>query len=531
MGHPKTVDPNRVAIYIRWSTDDQSEGTTAEVQLAGCRHFVLSQGWKVNRNLIFIDDGWSGGTLDRPAMARLRAMVKAGQVDCVVVYKLDRLSRSVIDMVNLVLGEWDGLSHVRSSREPVDTLSPMGKQFFYMLVSFAEWERSVIRDRTASGRLARAKEGYKASSRAPYGYRHGARTGAYEVDPVEGPVVQRVFGLYTRGLGAKAIASQLNEEGVPFRGGKPWNERTLLYLLSNPVYTGAAVYGRLSRNPWRTKENRGPYWLKNEEATVVHDSPFIPPLVDGDLFARAQEAKAGRRFQQPGGPSPRATASPYLITGLARCRCGFSLYARTERQGGRTFDYYACMGKKARGKAFCGAANIPRDLVDRRVEQEVLRRFGDRVALEQYQRKALEAAERESAEVDAALSETDRQIARLEAQDRQIRNDYRAMVITAADFRSLRRDVAEDLDAARTRRQQLSIRQGAVQAQSRALSARLEAVSQIERWAVLAPHERKALVRAFMRSMTAWLAPGAREVELSIDWHSEDAAGASRPSE
>jgi site-specific DNA recombinase len=108
LGREKGIDPDKVAIYIRWSTDDQSDGTTLEVQQEGCKHYLLSQGWVVNEDLIFVDDGWSGGNLERPAMTRMRTLVRAGKVDCVVVFKLDRLSRSVIDMVNLVLEEWDG---------------------------------------------------------------------------------------------------------------------------------------------------------------------------------------------------------------------------------------------------------------------------------------------------------------------------------------------------------------------------------------------------------------------------------------
>jgi site-specific DNA recombinase len=84
------VDPYKVALYIRWSTDEQGDGTTLEVQKENCEHYVLSQGWQVNPDLIFIDDGWSGGNLNRPAMTRMRKMIQDGKIDCVVVYKLDR---------------------------------------------------------------------------------------------------------------------------------------------------------------------------------------------------------------------------------------------------------------------------------------------------------------------------------------------------------------------------------------------------------------------------------------------------------
>ncbi|HWI61210.1 MAG TPA: recombinase family protein, partial [Symbiobacteriaceae bacterium] len=85
------IEADRVAAYIRWSTDDQSDGTTLDVQKESCMHYIKSQGWQFREDLCFIDDGYSGGTLDRPAMTALRQAVKAGNIQCVVVYKLDRL--------------------------------------------------------------------------------------------------------------------------------------------------------------------------------------------------------------------------------------------------------------------------------------------------------------------------------------------------------------------------------------------------------------------------------------------------------
>ena len=125
------IAPHKVSMYIRWSTDDQGSGTTLEVQQEGCKHYILSQGWQVREDLIFIDDGYSGGNLVRPGMAKLRQMVQDGLIDCVVVYKLDRLSRSVLDTVTLVMEEWEGKAYLKSAKEPVDNSTPLGRQFFF----------------------------------------------------------------------------------------------------------------------------------------------------------------------------------------------------------------------------------------------------------------------------------------------------------------------------------------------------------------------------------------------------------------
>ncbi len=519
MRREKVIDPDKVAIYIRWSTDDQGDGTTLEVQLEGCRHYVLSQGWIVNEDLIFVDDGWSGGTLERPAMNRLRGIVNAGQIDCVVVFKLDRLSRSVIDMVNLVLEEWDGLTHVKSAREAVDTSSAMGKQFFYMLVSFAEWERSVIRERTTSGRQARAKEGYKASSRAPYGYRHGERTGSYEVDEAEAPILKQVFHLYAQGAGAKSIVVKFNSEGIRFRGGGLWNEGTVLAMLSNPVYIGKSVYGRITRNPRHGKAEGETYWVKNDQITVVENSPFIPPLIEEELFALVQQIKAGRHFKKRPKelPSPRAIASPYLVTGLAKCKCGHSLYARVSPRDGKVYEYYACMGKKTKGPVYCSVRNIPREALDKAVEREILARYGDRIARKRFKEAITANVDREKRQVAVALAQVEQRIAKVEAQERQVRMDYREQVITASEFRALRKDLLDELQALRSNRQEHLATQARLQQQTVALSAQLKAVESLNHWASLSPEQQKRLLPFFLQSLHVWMRDKAR-LEVQAVW-------------
>ena len=503
----RTIDGTKVAIYIRWSTDDQGDGTTLAVQLEGCQHYLLSQGWTVSESLIFIDDGYSGGNLDRPALTCLRALIRRGLIDCVVAFKVDRLSRSVVDTVKLVLEEWDGLTYLKSAREPIDTTTAMGKQFFYMLVSYAEWERSVIRERTVSGRRRRAREGYKPSAIAPFGYRHSPDvTGALEIIEAEADLVRRIFGLYSGGLGAKTIISQLNREGVPFRGGAPWNERTLLYLLSNRIYIGDMVYGRRTRNPRRGKESGEAYWSVNEDPLVVERSPFIPPILDRDIFLQAEAIRAGRA-PKAGAASGRANASPYLLTGIARCRCGQGLYARADR-------YYGCIGKKSRGAAACDAANLPQALVDGEIERRVRERFGGHLAQAAWleQLRSTHGRELRAAEAEARAAEA--QLAGLTEQARRVRHDYRAGQLAAAAFGELQREIAAEQETARRRQQAVADR-----------LARLKATPQtpgdltaIDRWDSLHVPERKHLLRHFIEALTIYRAPGSAEVTIDLRW-------------
>ncbi|HLN62292.1 MAG TPA: recombinase family protein, partial [Symbiobacteriaceae bacterium] len=195
--------PGKVAAYIRWSTDEQGQGTTLAIQRERVELFIRSQGWSLAEDRVFVDDGYSGSTLDRPAMRLLREAVRAGEVDCVVVYKLDRLSRSLLDTVTLVRREWQERCTLYSATENFDTCSPVGQMVFNLLVSFAEFERNLIRERTLSGKRKRAQQGRNAGQRYAYGYRRGD-DGGWVLDSVDetgglaGPaaVVRQIFSRY-----------------------------------------------------------------------------------------------------------------------------------------------------------------------------------------------------------------------------------------------------------------------------------------------------------------------------------------------
>ncbi|MDB4896734.1 MAG: hypothetical protein JWN15_2996, partial [Firmicutes bacterium] len=304
------IRPDRVAIYIRWSTDDQGDGTTLEVQTEGCRHYALSQGWQYNTDLIFIDDGYSGGSLDRPALTRLREAVRQGLADCVVVFKIDRLSRNVVDTVNLVLREWEGVCHVKSAREAIDTTTQQGKMFFYTLVSFAEWERIVIKERTWSGRMRRLQEGKNPGFRPPYGLRTGDTAGSFTLVPEEAAVVRRIYGLYNQGLGYKRIAVQLAHDGVRFREGRPFSAQTVTEILRNPLYVGRLTYGRVQR-----VQERGRDAVRKSPgaAPTVIESAHVPHILDAEQFQLAQANRTERARQRT--PN-RAVASDHLLTGI-----------------------------------------------------------------------------------------------------------------------------------------------------------------------------------------------------------------------
>jgi site-specific DNA recombinase len=348
--------PARVAAYIRWSTDEQGQGTTLAVQRERVELFARSQGWELAGDLIFVDDGYSGGSLDRPAMNRLRQAVLEGRVDCVVVYRLDRLSRSLVDTVNLVRQEWQGRCMLHSATENFDTRSPVGQMVFNMLASFAEFERSLIRERTLSGKRKRAQEGRNAGQRYPYGYQKGP-DGAWALDGLDeatgepsgrAAVVRRIFRAYLAGEGMGAIARSLNGMGIQAPAGGRWAFATVGRILSNPIYAGEYRYGR------RGGRNGG---------AGVAVPGAAPAIVTPEEYARAVR----RRSERYAGRE-KMTAGEYLLTGLARClRCGSPIAGSR----GKTRRYYVCTGRTLR--AACDCAYLDADALEGAVTAEVHR--------------------------------------------------------------------------------------------------------------------------------------------------------------
>jgi site-specific DNA recombinase len=332
-GTGRWIDPDRVAVYIRWSTEEQGQGTTLEVQQEACEYYCRSQGWHYRADLVFVDEGYSGGTLNRPALTQLRTAVREGRVGCVVVYKLDRLSRNLLDCVTLVRQEWGERCALYSTKENFDTQSPVGQMVFNILVSFAEFERSVIRDRTLSGKMKRAQQGRNAGQLYPYGYKKGP-DGGWALDGWDeerrcftgrAAIVRRIFAEYLSGVSARAIADRLREEGVPASKGGAWRYNTISALLANPAYAGQYTYGR------RRGGKRG-----QEPVLVVAGA--IPPIVTQREWESVQRMRTERAAR-----SPRSLGSDYLLSGLARCgNCGGSIAGAGNRGG---YRYYTCTNR------------------------------------------------------------------------------------------------------------------------------------------------------------------------------------------
>ena len=331
----------RVAVYLRISTDEEHQPYSLGAQDQRLRSYVASQpGWSLVRTY---QDQQSGATLERPDLRRALADAQAGWFDLLLVYRVDRLARSVRGLAH-ILEELDGAGVAfRSATEPFDTATPAGRMMVQMLGVFAEFERETIIDRVVAGMERKAGRGEWVVGPRPFGYTlppkgtPGPRH--LIVDEDRAPLVGAIFDMYARQkLGAQAIANWLNDHGHRTQRGKPWGHTAVLTMLRNRAYLGEVFF----RGTW-------------------HLAPH-PPLVDGDVFARAQEvlAERGEDLAQRAGNS-----TDYLLSGLVVCdRCGKHFVGTAAKGNVYRYRYYTCWSRNRYGTSTCDADRLPAEELD-----------------------------------------------------------------------------------------------------------------------------------------------------------------------
>ena len=229
-----------VGIYVRVSTQEQAaEGYSIDEQIQRTTKYCEAHGWKIYK--VYTDGGFSGANTDRPALKQMLNDIKFGRLNKVLVYKLDRLSRSQKDTLLLIEDEF--LKHnvdFVSMNENFDTSSPFGRAMIGILAVFAQLEREQIKERMMMGKDARAKEGkYHGSNYYPIGYTY--MNGELLVNDYEKIQIQKAFQLCVQGESSADIAKALNKAGYTHRHGE-WNSRSIRRILRNKTYCGYITY-------------------------------------------------------------------------------------------------------------------------------------------------------------------------------------------------------------------------------------------------------------------------------------------------
>ena len=359
-GKPTDVPAVRCAIYTRKSTQKglEQEFNSLDAQREAAEAFITSQrgeGWTCIPDR-YDDGGYSGGNMERPAFKRLMADIEAGRIDCVVVYKVDRISRTLLDFARIMeILEKRGVSFV-SVTQQFNTTSSMGRLTLNILLSFAQFEREIISERTRDKIAATRRKGKWSGGRLILGFDIDPRGGRLMVNEDEATRVRAIFELYLehealiptiRELDARGWTNKrwITKKGHPV-GGRPFNKHGLHHLLTNVLYTGRVTY-------------------KDE----IHDGEH-PAIVDEEVFGRAQ--KLLKRNGATGGRNVRNRFGA-ILKGLLRCTpCGCAMvHTRTVKNGNRHYRYYVCTNAQKRGWHDCPSKSIPAGEIEQFVVDQV----------------------------------------------------------------------------------------------------------------------------------------------------------------
>jgi site-specific DNA recombinase len=338
------VQKRRAAVYTRKSSEEglEQEFNSLHAQREACEAYVASQrseGWVLVHDH-YDDGGYSGGTLDRPALQRLLADIEDGLVDVVVVYKIDRLSRSLADFAKLVeVFDRNGVTFV-SVTQSFNTTTSMGRLTLNVLLSFAQFEREVTAERIRDKFAASRRKGIWMGGWAPLGY--DVQNRKLVVNRGEAATVRMIFERFVSVGSATVLARELREEGIRTKRGKLFDKGALYHLLHNRVYLGEAVH--------KGESHPGEHGAIIERALwdTVH------AILKENARARANRTRA---------------QTPALLKGLIFGPDGSAFSPTHTRKGGRLYRYYVSQSVLKRGRDACpigrlSAAEVEGAVVD-----------------------------------------------------------------------------------------------------------------------------------------------------------------------
>lgn len=360
----------RAALYTRVSTEDQArDGYSLSVQKDYLADYAKRQGWQIyseGKNKVYEDDGYSGYSTDRPAMNRLLEDARAKKFDLILVYKLDRFSRRLRDLLNL-LDELDSYGiQFKSATEPYETTSSSGKLMLQQLGSFAEFERNRIIERVFPGMVRGVKEGQWQGARyAPYGYSYDKVNKQLNIVKEEADLVKSVFKKYVSGLSCQKIAGELYEKKIKTRSGGLFSSSLIRRMLRNKIYIGKLVWN-VHHYDKQQKTVKGLKYVKNDPSDIIESQGRHKPIVSEDIFYQAQNILDKNRK----GNHIRKRKRDYPLSGVMTCaNCKMPYNGVSNVKNHRTGEkrpYYRCSGR-ARHNLKCGNSDVRAEILENEV--------------------------------------------------------------------------------------------------------------------------------------------------------------------
>ncbi|MBI2844855.1 MAG: recombinase family protein [Armatimonadetes bacterium] len=337
----------RCAIYVRKSTEENlnTDFNSLDAQREACECYVNSrkhEGWVVLPT-DYSDGGFTGANMDRPSLQRLLADVESGRVDVILVYKLDRLSRSLLDFAKLVeVFEQHNVSFV-SITQSFDSSTPMGRLCINVLMSFSQFEREIIGERIRDKVAAAKRRGKFTGGTPPLGYDVDSKNRRLVVNHQEAKIVRFIFKRFAELGSPLKLAWELNGKGITtkswmtkqgvFREGKAWHKMHIYRVLHNRTYLGEVIH----------KDSTYP----GEHEAIIKKSQWDRDhaVIEENTRTRARHARS---------------KAPALLRGIIRCGAWDRAMSPVSTQSrGKRYSYYQCGRASKEGHAACPVGSVP----------------------------------------------------------------------------------------------------------------------------------------------------------------------------
>lgn len=366
-----------VAIYVRQSLD-KKDSLSIDSQIEDCITLCKRNGW--NAYKVYRDKGWSAKNLDRPSFQQMNEDVLNGKIEAVVCYKIDRISRSIRDLVNLIEDYNEIGVHFVSYSDNINTAAPGGMMLATLFGSLAQMEREAIIARVTDNYYYRCEQGFWGGGPAPYGYRlkkvvvNGQKHTVLDQDPAEAAVVRQFFDWYLEPGGTVyKILQRAADQNILTRKGKSWTSRVVSDMLSKPVYAPNTmdIYnyyasqgvklriapeqcdGTQSVNLFGKRDRGSKHPKRSRPASeMTFAIARHQPIIDSDQFLRVQFKKKATLATTPRFGTSRNT----ILSGLVRCgSCGRPMSPSGNNRGVR---YLICSGRRNYAAGTCSSPSI-----------------------------------------------------------------------------------------------------------------------------------------------------------------------------
>ncbi|HAR6255717.1 TPA: recombinase family protein [Staphylococcus pseudintermedius] len=349
--------------YIRVSTERQVEGYSIEGQITQIEQYCQFNDYELVD--IYADRGISGKSMNRPELQRMLNDAKNGKLDCVMVYKTNRLARNTSDLLTIVEELHRQNVEFFSLSERMEVKNSTGKLMLQILASFSEFERNTILENIYNRQHQRALEGYYQGN-LPLGYNNiPDNKKELMINQHEANIVKYIFESYAKGHGYRKIANALNHKGYVTKKGNPFSISAITYILSNPFYIGKIQFAKYK--DWNEKRRKG-----------LNDNPVIAegkhaPIISQELWDKVQSRK--KQVSQKPQVHGKGTN---LLTSLIFCeKCGATYAASTTtntlKDGTKKrIRYYSCSNFRNKESKVCSANSVRADVIEKYVMDQIL---------------------------------------------------------------------------------------------------------------------------------------------------------------